>query len=418
MLRDATNETEQVIAVKTLLSSVAAFDKTANELTSAQVLGAAEKEQAQQMLEQSVFQKALALSQITYPQDKLDLLRQKAIDAYDDFIKRFSNSKLAPRAMLQIGTMQTVLKQTEKAQETLAKLRKDYPDSDEARSSVPMLAASLMELNLRAEGVAMYKQMFADTATKYTDAQMLAAGKALVEAIPPESELALQAFERVIAASQEQILLAHARLGKAQALVQLKKFEEANQMLTAFIKDFGNLQLVVDANYLLSETASRQGETERDDAKRKKLFNTAVDALRMVKRYRTKPTELLDLDIAAGRVLLRKYNAEKLLGLTDQATKTRGEAIVAFKLIIMQVNPGNADLAAQLQVAYHLAIPLMLEHGAAQAAVEDSEAYLRSFPNGKFVTDVRIWLNQAQIELSTRPGAAKAATPDTGKEEN
>jgi len=304
-----------------------------------------------------------------------------------------------------------VLKQTEKAQETLARLRKAYPDSDEARSSVPMLADSLMDLGLRAEGVAMYKQMFADTATKYADIQILAAGKALVDARPPESELALQAFDRVAAAAKEPAVLAQARLGRAQALTHLKRLADANRELVAFIKDYPNLQLVVDANFLLAEVASSQGETERDDAKRKLLFNAAADALRMVKRYRTRPAEMAELDIAAGRVLLRKQAAEKLLGLNEQAAKTRGETIVAFKLIIMNTNPGNAELAPYLEQAYAYCIPLILEHGIPQAAAEDCAAYLQAFPNGKFATDVRIWQNQAQIELTTGAGARPAPQP-------
>jgi TolA-binding protein len=410
-LKGATNDVVQMAGVRTLVAAVAAFDKAATELAEAKALGAAEQDQAKQLLEQAVFQKALALTQISYPADKVPALRQKAITSYDEFVTRFPESKLAPRALLQIGTLYTVLKQAEKAQEALARLRKAYPDSDEARSSVPMLAASLMDLDLRAEGVAMYKQMFADAATKYTDAQILAAGKALVESKPPESELALQAFDRVAASAKDVALLAQARLGRAQALAALKRLPDANRELTAFIKDYPNLQLVVDANFQLAQVASSQGEIERDDAKRKQLFNAAADALRMVKRYRTTPAELAELDIAAGRVLLRKQAAEKTLGLSDQMAKTRGEAIVAFKLIIMNTDPGNALLAPYLEQAYALCIPLMIEHGKPQAAAEDCAAYLQAFPNGKFATDVRTWQNQAQIELST--GTSRPAAPVT-----
>lgn len=409
LLKGATNEAIQMAGTRTLVAAVNAFDKAATELAAVKVLGATEQDQTRQLLEQAVFQKALALAQISYPADKVAALRQKAIESYEDFTKRFPESKLAPRALLQVGTMLTVLKQADKAQETLARLRKTYPESDEARSSVPMLAASLMDLDLRAEGVAMYKQMFADTATKYTDAQILSAGKALVEAKPPESELALQAYDRVIAASKDVALLAQARIGRALALTALKRLAEANRELTTFIKTYPNLQLVVDANFQLAQVASSQGEIERDDNKRKQFFNTAADALRMVKRYRSGPAEMAELDIAAGRVLLRKQTAEKLLGLNDQAAKTRGEAIVAFKLIIMNTNPGNAILAPYLEQAYALCIPLILEHGKPEAAANDCAAYLQAFPNGKFATDVRIWQNQAQIELTT--GTGRPAAP-------
>ena len=40
------------------------------------------------------------------------------------------------------------------------------------------------------------------------------------------------------------------------------------------------------------------------------------------------------------------------LALTAQAAETRGKAIVAFQVMILNLNPGNAKLAATLEKAW------------------------------------------------------------------
>ncbi|MDD2461192.1 MAG: hypothetical protein PHT98_08970, partial [Kiritimatiellae bacterium] len=193
--------------------------------------------------------------------------------------------------------------------------------------------------------------------------------------------------------------IANARLGRARALVGVKKFTEAHKALDAFItdKELSKLQLVVDANLLLVEVASEEGKVEKDNNERTRLFNAAVDALKMVKKYRTQPEELADLDLKAGEILLRKLTAEKKLGLNEQAAETRGKAIVAFQGMIMAIDPGNAALANTLEKAYYNCLPLLLEHKKYKDAAEDCERYLSLFPDGRYKTDVQNWLNQARI---------------------
>jgi len=355
-----------------------------------------EKKRNEQMQELSVFTRAVCLTQINYPQDRLPALRKMAIAAFEDYVKLYPQGKNAPRALLQVGTLHTILQDTASAQAAFEKLSRGYPDSDEAKNSVPMQAAALMEIGLRGEAVAKYRQMFAAGGT-YTDGQFMAAGKALEEA--KEFDMALQAYDKVLAATKELSLEANARLGRARSLVGQKKYAEAHKVLDEFInhKELSKLQLVVDANMLLVEVASEEGKTEKDDNERTKLFNAAVDALKMVKKYRTTPEEVAVLDLMAGELLLRKMEAEKKLGKTEQAVESRGKAIVAFQVMIMNINPGNVNLAATLEKAYYYCLPLLLEHKKYADAAEDCETYLRIFPNGRWRTDVQNWLNQARI---------------------
>jgi TolA-binding protein len=362
-----------------------------------------EKQRNEQMRELSVFTKAVCLTQVNHPEDKLPMLRKMAIAAYEDYVKRFPQGKFASKAQLQIGTLYTILQDTANAQVAFEKLSKVYPESDEAKNSVPMQAAALIEIGLRGEGVAKYRQMFA-AGGSYTEGQFMAAAKALEE--NREYDMALQAYDKVLGLTKEIGQIANARMGRARCLVgqaktrnDMQKYAEAHKVLEAFIKDkdLSKLLLVVDANLLLVEVASEEGKVEKDDNERTRLFNAAVDALKMVKKYRTAPEEVAAVDLMSGEVLLRKLAAEKKLGLNDQTTETRGKAIVAFQIMIMNIDPGNAALASTLEKAYFYCLPLLLEHKKFKDAEEDSEKYLSLFPDGRYKTDVQNWLNQAKL---------------------
>lgn len=390
---------EQKQGVNMLSKAVMSFNNVAkmlDENAAAYQQNDEEKQRNEQMRELAVFTKAVCLTQINHPEDKLPVLRKLAINGYEDYVKRFPNGKYAPKAQLQIGTLYTILQDTANAQAAFEKLSKNYPESDEAKNAVPMQAAALIEIGLRGEGVAKYRQMFAAGGT-YTEGQFMAAARALEE--NREYDMAIQAYDKVLASAKDMGQIANAHLGRARALVGVKKYAEAHKALDAFIKDkeLSKLQLVVDANLLLVEVASEEGKTEKDDTERTRLFNAAVDALKMVKKYRTKPEELAELDLMAGEILLRKLAAEKKLGLNEQAAETRGKAIVAFQAMIMSMDPGNAALANALEKAYFYCLPLLLEHKKYKDAEEDCERYLSLFPDGRYKTDVQNWLNQARI---------------------
>ncbi len=402
MKASVTNENSDVVLKESVLwltRAALGFDgvaKMLQESPTAYQNSDEDKRRNEQMLEMSIFTKAVCLTQLNYPKERLPQFRKLAIAAFEAYVKKYPQSKLASKAQLQIGTLYTTLEDVTNAQAAFEKLSKEYPQSDEAKNSVPLLAASLIEMGLRGEGVAKYREMFR-AGGNYTAGQFTAAGKALEEA--REFDMALQAYDKVLALAKELSLQANAKLGRARVLVAQKKFVEAHKVLSDFIsdKELSKLDVVVDANLLLVDVASEEGKTEKNDDERTRLFNTAVDALKMVKKYRTAPEELVEMDLAAGQILLRKMEAEKKLGLTAQAAETRGKAIVAFQVMILNINPGNAKLATTLEQAYYYCMPLLLEHKKYQDAEEDCQTYLRIFPNGRYTTDIRNWLNQAKI---------------------
>ena len=368
----------------------------------------------QALHEASLFSRAACLTQMAYPADKIKILRTLAIGAFEKYVKTFPEGKYAPKALVQIGTLYTILEDAAKAQDAFDRLAKNFPGSDEAKNSIPMLAASLIEMGLRGEGIAKYRQMFA-AGGKYTEPQFMAAGRALEGA--REFDLALQAYEKVLAkADQNLSLKAGALLGKARAQNGLKRYADAHKTLDEFIKDpkLSRLQQVVDANMLLVDVASEEGRTERDHNQRTLLFNAAIDALKMVRNYTTpkaangknknyndwtneERAHDAELRLMSGKILVRRMDAEKKMNLEDKAAETRGEAIVAFMGMIMGIDPGRDELRSVLEKTYFEILPLMIEHKKFKDVEEYCGEYLKLFPEGQYKTDVNNWLNQAKI---------------------
>jgi len=397
-IRGAEDETARVAGSMLLIRGALAYGQALKDLDAIPAGVAIDAKQAALLREQSSFQTAACLAQVVAPPEAAAKTRSQAIDGYLAFVKDFPKSDLAPAALIKAGTMYTVLKQADKSQEVFARLRKDYPESEEARSSVPMLAASLMELGLRGEAVAKYKEMFTGAGGDvFPDYQLLTAARALADA--REYDSALQGFDRVIASAQDPAMLAQARFGRAQSLVGTKRFGDARAELETFVTTYSRSALVVDAHLLLADAASAEGETERDNDRRLRLFNKAVEAFQFVRNYRKEPQEMLKIDSQVGQTMIRKMNAEKALGLEEQAGLSRARAIVAFKQLIFTVPPGQAALDPLIEQAYLLSIPLELEHKKFQAAADACEEFLASFGDSRNVPQVRTWLNQANIEL-------------------
>jgi len=398
------NQAEVAKWLARAISALTDISKRLKESPASYYVNAEEKKRNEDIKEAADFTRAICLTMIQQPADKLDLLRKAAIKAFEAYIKEHPQGKYASKAILQIGTLYTILKDVPNAQAAFEKLSKDYPASDEAKNSIPRLADSLIKMGLVGEGVAKYREMFA-TKAKYSDTQFMDAAKALEGS--REFDLALQGYENVLAMTKDKGLTAMAKLGRASALTGQKRFTDAFALLKEFTKEYAQLEIVVDANLLLVEVASEVGKTEKDNDARKSYFNAAVEALQMVKRYKEAqvklgkplkhPAELKELDLMAGEVLVRKMQAEKALGLTDQAVQTRGHAIVAFTGIVVSIDPSNVALANVLEKAYYNSLPLMVEHKVFEDVIADGENYLKQFPNGKYRTDVQNWVNQAKI---------------------
>lgn len=395
-----------------LLKAVGNFNELAKELsdpTGPYAKTAADREHNTAVLESTLYNKAYCLQMITQPADKAALLQKLAVASYLDLADRFPKSKYVPSALMQAGSILSIAGDSAGANTYFERLRKGYPDSAEAKNVLFEMGRRFLDMGYRAEAVATFKKMFVEQGT-YSDTQILLAGQELLKA--KEYELAGQAFDRV-ASSKDESLRATALIGKAEVQIAQEQFAAAIPVLTGLVTTFKGSSRLVDVSLLLSRAASEQGMREPNADKRLDLFNTAVVAMKTVKTYRTNQFDRAMTDVQVGRLLTRKARAEEKFGTPEGTRKYKGQAIAAYQALLMSSDPSNTVIAPVLEEAYHESLPLMAEIKIWQDVEDDCNAYLRKFPSGKYVSDIRNLKNQADIEISV--GGGSTTPPNAGK---
>ena len=148
----------------------------------------------------------------------------------------------------------------------------------------------------------------------------------------PLVKLARQGLDRVLAAAADNpVLMAQARFAECELLVKTKEYAAAVEKLNSFINDYPNYTLMLDAKLLYCTAASEAGRTEKDSDKRKVLFDTAISAMKDVKKRRTTAVDKAQADIEIGRIMSRKAKAEAEFGTEARAEDFRsGTMSIAF----------------------------------------------------------------------------------------
>jgi len=402
--------------MRDLLKAAASFGQLAKVLSDPEgpySRTAADRERNAAVLEAALFNKAYCLQMITKPADKVPELQRLAVEGYVDLATRFPKSKYVPSALMQAGSIRSLAKDSAGANALFERLRKDYPESAEAKNVLFEMGRRFLDMGYRSEAVDTFKKMFVEQGS-YSDSQILLAGQELFKA--KEYDLAGQAFDRVAASTKDQSLRTSAQLGKAEVQIAQEQFGAAIPALTSLATALKGSSRLVDVDLLLSRAASEQGMRESDADKRLDYFNSAVVAMKTVKTYRTNLLERATTDVEVGRLLTRKARAEEKFGKPETIRKAKGQAIAGYQAFLMSADPANSIIGPVLEEAYHECLPLMVEIKSWQDVDDDCKAYLEAFPNGKYAAEIRNLKNQAGIELSVGDGAKKPApAPGSGK---
>ncbi|MGN0853466.1 MAG: tol-pal system YbgF family protein [Kiritimatiellia bacterium] len=387
-------------------------------------LPAAERDTYVLQREQAQYLEGESWQRLQWPADKIPAFRGMAVKAYENYLATNPKGRYAPQILVKIGTIWTAEKNMEKSQEAFARLQKEFPDSDEAKNSVPRLAKTLIEMGLRAEGVAQYRQMLSTPDGKYTAGQFLMAGNALLDA--KGWDVAQEAYAKAIdlskGASNATAIVQMALVGQAKALKGAESWSEAHQKLDDFTEKYGKSRLVVDAYEMIVEIAAEEGRREKDDDMRRKYFNAAVGALKKVRAFKKTKADLDILELRSAEILVRKMEAEEAMGLAAKAEETARLAVSGFQAFLMSHEPTEAHPAkdmtpaelANLERCYAAALPLMAKilPKMADGSKEEKEAkaeqretivryantYLELFPDGKRKTDVQNALNSVKAD--------------------
>jgi len=348
------------------------------------------------------------LASLTLPQDQIPTFRQEAIQFYEELVKTFPKSeKLAPATLMQIGTLWLILGDSEKADNAFTRLSRGFPDSAEAKMSLYAQAKALLELGFRSEALQKLRQMFASPDI-YSAGQMLSVGQELLKS--GETTEAMQAFEialkKVQADSslteqQKNAVIMPATLGMADIMISQGRFTEAMTLLEKFLSSHPRSALMLDANLKLSRAASEAAVMEADSNARIRLFNKAMEAMKIVRQFRTSAIDVASTDVAIGEILLRKAEAERRHGTAEREARYTMEAIAYFVRMIDSADLQSLEVRPYIETAYAMMVPLMRDLKEYGDVRDYAQKYLAAFPNGRYAADMRSDLNQAMINLRT-----------------
>ncbi len=318
-----------------------------------------------------------------------------AIRQLSQLVEQFPQSPFAPASLSQIGTLNTFLGRTQEASDALARLERDYPDSPEAANAVFMIGRNLLDMGMRDDAVDYFARMFEGDAD-YPVSQILSAGQSLQEA--GEYGIALTAFERVIAATDERRYVEPARVGKGQALFGLARYEEAVAWLDQVIADYPQSGRTITISRAASEANAALALQQEDGEQRRALFNKSVELMRRALQFAQEPGVQTQLQVAVARVLERRADAEQRFGSAARALEFKNEALAAYQTVIMFRDASDPGIAPHMQEAFSRAVPMMMELERWQDVFDDAQLYLENFPNGRYAGAMR----QAIIRARTQ----------------
>jgi tetratricopeptide (TPR) repeat protein len=333
--------------------------------------------------------------------------KRKAVKKLEELVKMFPESETAPSALSQIGTLYTVIGDADEARKALQRLQKDYPQSPQAANAVFMIGLNLLDMGMRVEAIAYFKQMFS-TDGDYTPAQILTAGRELFKA--GEYEIAIEAFDQVIAAAKERKLLEPSRVQKGLAFVNMKRYEEAIKVLEPVLEEYPKSGFTIDICRGISEAYAAVASEASDEDVRYDLFNKAVETIKRARRFARDDGTKTELDVTVGKLFERKSTAERNFGTEEKADGYRADAVAAYQAVMMFKDPKDKEVAPHLQEAYGRCLPLMVEMERWDDVMQDGQKYLDAFPNGKYTLEARQALTKARI------GGGAAETEETTEE--
>ena len=369
--------------------------------------GAQQAGKNQEILEAAIFYKAYCYGKLPPPKNKPgDFYKEEALKMYMNLAKTYPDSKRTPQALSQAGTLLTVLEKPGEAKKIFQSLKDRYPDSPEAQNVDFLLAMSLMDIGLRNDAIEVLKRMFTGDST-YSFGQILTAGNELFKA--GEYEIAMEAYDRILATALERAHIEAALAGRGRALVALERYAEGAQDLKKLFEQFPKTSFTVDAAYDLSRAHARLAAEEVDADERFDIFNKSIVAMQKVLAY--EPQRRGQAKVEVARIQERKAEAERKNGSTVKADRYRNEAIATYQTVILFEDAQDVSVRPHLEDAYHACIRLFLEVEQWQDAYDDANEYLKVFQHPKFEADVRNWRSKAAAKLRSLDSSDPSA-PD------
>ncbi|HMP72438.1 MAG TPA: tetratricopeptide repeat protein [Kiritimatiellia bacterium] len=336
-------------------------------------------------LERAVFQLANSFARISEPAASVPQLRQQAIRAFDQFVRTYPESELAPRALSGKGTVLLELRQYAEASKTFDELAERYPNSPEGQNALFSLARSAMEIGQFDQAVGAFNRMVAD-AERYSPNEFLRIGQLMID--NGFANEAIKAFDQVPRDGDrslvERALFGVARahqaagikaVGEGRQAEAVASFDRAIAAVDDMLEKFPRSGLFFEAKFLI-------GEAHRDAGR----FHEAVEALRDVFNF---GQDQAQLDRATMALAAVQRGHGDLVG-----------ALASYQRLVLLSDPSKPDLRPKIEEAAVASVEIARELSRWQTVVDAADQYLNIFPQGQHVAAMRRARGEAILRLA------------------
>ena len=360
---------------------------------------AEDRERNRKALETALFFRGYCYSRMKPAPEQVAEFQIKAIDSFNAFLKDYPDSEMAPSVLSNIGTLLFLQNRTEEAAKVFDTLEKKYPGKIQGILYVQFM--SLMDLGRFDKGAELAGKMIEEGTPKYAPSQFLTVGnRLLAEAKQPAA--AQKAFELARTKAdpvKDRALWEQSAIGLGKALMGANQAAAAAIPVNELLKKYPRGPYTAEANLVLSRSFSMQALAAPQGSARTNLFKQAVGALATYRQYLKESGPMAEADMDLAKIQLAMGEKRKML-----ATYQR----------VFDLKPVDLQTTACIEEAFVNMVPVLLEGKRFDVALEAIDAYLKTFPKGKYVVDARMWRSQLPGELVARADEAAASAAVTG----
>lgn len=378
-----------------------------------------EAEMNQTILETLYIDKAhIYNSLISDKKEELLVYKLKAIEQYRKFKENFPKSENMPMVLMQLGTLLSSVKQDDEAKDAAAmeeaqaiftELAEKYPDSNEAKNAHFVQGKTLIELGYRTQGVAALKKMF-ENAEQYSAGQIYLAAEEIFES--KDYDLAQEGYLLAIKkADGNESIIIPSTFGQAKIYSANKQYADAVKILDEFQQKYPKSHLLLDVLDMMRECGIEAAREEPDVNKRIELFNNSMNAVKLLRQYKTKGMKedqankaSVEIDLQTGRILEIYAEIAEKWNDTKRADEYIRRASGQYKRIIMAAEKyqKTKEIRPVLEEAFARNIPISLKLELYKAAKSDCEQYKELFPEGKYLNQIIRYEVQANQRINSQ----------------
>jgi TolA-binding protein len=356
-----------------------------------------DRERNKKLLEQARFYLAYCMGNLQAPDEaKSKAMKQAAIAKLDSFIADYPQSQLAAKALNFKGALQMAIGDPA-ANDTYAKLAREYPDTDEGKNAQFARIDGALGLGRNDQAKEALGAMLAN-ANSYSVDEFVRVGQAMLE--HQMWDEAAKAFGQVVSREGElasrsdrekRSILERSLYGLGEARYELHDAAGANEILNDLMTRWPMSGMFFKAKFIMARASLDSGDRQGALLALKDIFSRASE-----------PELVNDAKLIYARVLIENdelapalatYKGMEFFGSTDMKTEKERQQI------------SEAILAA---------IDLGEKMGRPTDVVESCDTFLKVFPMSPKVQDVRAKRTRANLQAEAE-AAEEAASGGTAQ---